>query len=63
MNDSMIQYGPIGDSIEIKNILNFIFKTNLKIVDATEKPTPVCIWGTHGLGKTQMVRDYAKEKG
>ena len=40
----MIQYGPIGDSIEIKNILNFIYKTNLKIADAKEKPTFLVFW-------------------
>ena len=59
----IIQYGPKGDSIEIKNILNFIFENNLEISDGTERPTPICIWGTHGLGKTQMVEDYASERG
>ncbi len=31
----IIQYGPKGDSIEIKNILNFIFENNLEISDGT----------------------------
>lgn len=28
-----------------------------------EAATPICIWGTHGLGKTQIVTDLAKEMG
>lgn len=30
---------------------------------ATERPTPVCIWGLHGIGKTELVRDLAKARG
>ncbi|MBK8920467.1 MAG: AAA family ATPase [Saprospirales bacterium] len=28
-----------------------------------ERPTPVCIWGLHGIGKTELVRDLARERG
>jgi AAA domain (dynein-related subfamily) len=28
-----------------------------------ERPTPVCIWGAHGIGKTEVVRGLAKELG
>ena len=27
------------------------------------RPTPVCIWGLHGIGKTELVRDLAQERG
>ena len=63
MNDSLIQYGPKGNSKEIENILTHIFNVNNEISNPDIKPTPLCIWGTHGLGKTEMVRDYAKSRG
>ena len=28
-----------------------------------ERPTPVCIWGVHGIGKTELVRDLARTRG
>jgi len=27
-----------------------------------KKGTLICIWGTHGLDKTQIIKDYALEK-
>ena len=63
MSDSFIEYGPKGNSKEIENILNYVFDSNMKIKDEFKKPTPLCIWGTHGLGKTEMVRDFAKQRG
>ena len=63
MNDSLMQYGPKGNSKEIEDILTHIFNVNNEISNPDIKPTPLCIWGTHGLGKTEMVRDYAKSRG
>ena len=63
MSESLIQYGPKGNSEEIESILTHIFNTNNEISNPDIKPTPLCIWGTHGLGKTEMVRDYAKSRG
>lgn len=59
MDESIIEYGPNCNSKEIENILNHIF--NVK--NQNNNPTPICIWGTHGLGKTEMVKDYAYSKG
>lgn len=28
-----------------------------------QRPTPFCIWGMHGIGKTELVRDFAHRKG
>ena len=63
MNDSVIQYGPKGNSKEIENIITHIFNNNDGISNPKFKPTPICIWGTHGLGKTEMVKDYAISRG
>ena len=63
MSDSIIQYGPKRNSKEIENILTHIFNVSNEISNVDLKPTPLCIWGTHGLGKSEMIRDYAKSKG
>ena len=62
MDDELIEYGKKGNSKEIRNILEHIFERNNQLNNESKRGTPVCIWGVHGLGKTQMVRDYAKEK-
>ncbi|MDA9025486.1 AAA family ATPase [bacterium] len=63
MNDSVIQYGPKGNTKEIEKILTHIFNNNDQISNPEHKPTPICIWGTHGLGKTEMVKEYANSRG
>ena len=30
---------------------------------AGQRATPICIWGRHGIGKTQMVEQIAVERG
>ena len=58
-----IELGKKGDSKELRDILNHIFERNNILNDDGKRGTPICIWGTHGLGKTQIVRDYAINKG
>ena len=43
-------------------MLDHIFQRNNE-VESPQRPSPVCIWGTHGLGKTQLVESYAKSHG
>lgn len=63
MNDSLIDYGPKCNSVEIEDILSHIFTLNSVTSNSNKKPTPLCIWGTHGIGKTEMVKDYALKRG
>ena len=45
-----------------------MFETNLNNEEASAKdpnghgkrPTQICIWGAHGIGKTAVVKDLAK---
>lgn len=54
-----LEYGVKASSLELLEIIDHICATN----EQSDKcPTPVCIWGTHGLGKTELVRDYARAK-
>ena len=62
MNNQFIEYGKKGNSKELKEILSHIFNRNNELLELEKKGTPICIWGTHGLGKTQIIRDYALEK-
>ncbi len=63
MSSDLIQFGSKLDAQQIASTLAFLFESNLKNELKTgERPTPICIWGTHGLGKTQMVLEYAREK-
>lgn len=57
----LIEFGKKGNSKEIKKILSHIFERNNKLNGQNKRGTPVCIWGTHGLGKTHLVRDFALE--
>ena len=47
-----------GNSKEIKNFISHFERNNI-LNDQNKRGTPVCIWGTHGLGKTHLVRDFA----
>ena len=62
MNNTFLEYGKKGNSKELMEILSHIFNRNNELSEIDKKGTPICIWGTHGLGKTQIIRDYALEK-
>ncbi|MDA7910058.1 AAA family ATPase [bacterium] len=61
MSQQLLQYGSQLNPQEIGRTLDRIFQRNLEI-GRSGRPTPVCIWGTHGLGKTQLVESYAKSR-
>lgn len=63
MSIDFIEFGKKLNSKELKKILNHIFERNNSLNNSKKRGTPICIWGTHGLGKTQIVRDYAINKG
>lgn len=56
-----VTYGSKANSQEVETFINhlldFSFENTLK------PPTPICIWGLHGIGKTEMVRDAALKRG
>lgn len=49
-----IQYGTATNATEIKTFLNHVLKSSR---------TPICIWGKHGIGKTELVESFAKANG
>lgn len=60
----MTAYGSLLNAEELTEFLDFFLESNLRHESSTgERPTPICVWGTHGIGKTEAVRAIAKSKG
>ncbi|MCB0642634.1 MAG: AAA family ATPase [Phaeodactylibacter sp.] len=53
--------GPHCTSVELIELL----ETNLRLTfeGGRLRPTPICIWGPHGIGKTELVRALAEKMG
>ncbi len=62
MHEELLQYGSRLNAQELQSVLDHVFQRNNDVVPPA-RPSPVCIWGTHGLGKTQLVENYAKAHG
>ena len=61
MSSELLCYGAKLDAARIRKTLHHVFQSNLRAQEAGRPGTPVCIWGTHGLGKTMVVQDYSRE--
>lgn len=62
MAGNLLQYGAKVYSEKLKEVLNHMFMRNDELNKQGKRGTPMCIWGTHGLGKTQIVTDFAMEQ-
>ena len=54
-----ITYGSKATAETIRQLLEHSFT---QIGQSNRRPTPICIWGKHGIGKTELVREWAEEK-
>jgi hypothetical protein len=72
MSDSYTTYGAQLDSEAVSRVLEHIFRTNLVNEEKSaqegangqgKRPTPICIWGLHGIGKTAVVKSFAAANG
>ena len=64
MGISTEAYGAELDAFTLDRILAHIFRTNLASESNTgQRPTPICIWGSHGIGKTSLIKDLARRNG
>jgi AAA domain (dynein-related subfamily) len=57
-----ITYGAKVNADTVTALLDHALDAMLQGDPAT-RPTPVCIWGLHGIGKTELVRDLARQRG
>ncbi len=58
-----IFYGTEAYASEVELFLSHILSNHHKLESSHRKKTPICIWGFHGIGKTELVEAFAKEKG
>lgn len=59
----MNTYGTKLNAQEINRFLDFSFKQNERAVAEGRRGTPICVWGTHGIGKTESIINFAQERG
>jgi len=57
-----ITYGAKTNAEEVSRLLQH-FTSRFLSDDTAERATPLCIWGTHGIGKTELVRSFAEQAG
>ena len=60
MSDHML-YGAQLDADRTSETLRHLFRNNLRAQEDGLAATPICIWGMHGIGKTMLVEEYARE--
>jgi len=48
---------------QLNRTLLHLFSVNERVTAQGAWPTPVCIWGSHGIGKTMLVEQLAKSQG
>lgn len=58
-----IYYGTKCSSKEVEDFLKHVFRANERAEAAGRLKTPACIWGNHGIGKTQLVQQLAADLG
>ena len=56
-------YGTQSTASEVELFIDHLLKSSKNAVQQGRKRIPVCIWGRHGIGKTQLIEDYAKDNG
>lgn len=56
-------YGAKVHSTELLRFLEQVLADNERLEAAGLPKMPLCIWGRHGIGKTQIVRDFARQRG
>ena len=63
-NDNQyIYYGTKTNALEIEKFILHVIKTNEYPNKVAKKRKSVCIWGKHGIGKTELVEKLALQNG
>lgn len=58
-----LYYGTKTTASEVQRLLEHAIHTNELAEAKGKKKSPLCIWGKHGIGKTQLVEYIAQNKG
>jgi hypothetical protein len=62
-NNNYIYYGTRCNTEELEQFIRHTLQTNERVEKEGGRKTPICIWGDHGIGKTQTVETYALANG
>jgi len=62
MHDNYIYYGTKTSPIEVERFIDHMIDVNQELQQVNKLGTPLCIWGKHGIGKTQLVEAIANKK-
>jgi hypothetical protein len=57
-----LYYGTKTKANEMIGFVNHVLDTNIQLEEKGKRKTPVCIWGRHGIGKTEIVETIARER-
>ncbi|MEU4159431.1 AAA family ATPase [Actinoplanes sp. NPDC026670] len=58
-----VTYGSVCDPVELERFLGHTMTVNDRLVADGRRGTPVCVWGRHGIGKTDIVESVARARG
>ncbi len=58
-----ITYGTACDADELRTFLVHMLDVNDELGTAGRRTTPVCVWGRHGIGKTDIIEELARQRG
>ncbi len=56
-------YGTKVNATELSRFIHHIFQTNQILEGEGKRKSPICIWGRHGIGKTEIVENLARQNG
>lgn len=56
-------HGTATRADELVDFVDHLLTANLAAEEAGRSKTPICIWGMHGIGKTQIVEQIARRRG
>lgn len=58
--EQSINYGAEVSASRLQKLLKHQIQRNRQLLRRGLSGVPICIWGSHGIGKTQLVREFAK---
>lgn len=63
MSTTLPTLGPRLRAEEVERVLEHVFLRNDRIAEGGRRGVPLCIWGSHGLGKTELLKSFARARG
>ena len=61
-DEQLLFHGARLDPQQTTRVLDHLFLTNLKLAETGRRGSPICMWGLHGIGKTSLVQEYARQQ-